>query len=87
MALIQACHDAEIPAGVVNFVCGNSSLIAPHLVRSPIVRKVSLTGSVPVGQEILHLAADGVKKVTMELGGHEPVLVFDDADVEAAARA
>ncbi|MES9875461.1 MAG: NAD-dependent succinate-semialdehyde dehydrogenase [Candidatus Sedimenticola sp. PURPLELP] len=86
MALIQACHDAEIPAGVVNFVCGNSSLIAPYLVRSPIVRKVSLTGSVPVGQEILHLAADGVKKVTMELGGHGPVLVFDDADVEAAAR-
>lgn len=87
MALIEACHDAEIPAGVINFVTGNSSLIAPHLIRSPIVRKVSLTGSVPVGREILHLAADGVKKVTMELGGHGPVLVFADADAEAAARA
>lgn len=87
MGLIQACHDAGIPAGVVNFVTGESSKIAPHLVRSPIVRKVSLTGSVPVGRQMLHLAADGVKKVTMELGGHGPVLVFEDADADAAARA
>jgi len=87
MALVQACHDAGVPPGVVNFVTGESSLIAPHLVKAPAVRKVSLTGSVPVGREILHLAAEGVKKVTMELGGHGPVLVFDDADAEAAARA
>ena len=86
MALIQACHDAGIPAGVVNFVTGDSSLIAPHLIKAEAVRKVSLTGSVSVGQQILHLAADGVKKVTMELGGHGPVLVFGDADAEAAAR-
>lgn len=87
MALIQACHDAGIPPGVVNFVTGRSSLIAPYLVQSPVVRKVSLTGSIPVGREILHLAADGVKKVTMELGGHGPVIVFEDADAIAAARA
>jgi len=87
MALIQACHDAGIPAGVVNFVSGESSLITPHLIKADTIRKVSLTGSVPVGQQILHLAADGVKKVTMELGGHGPVLVFEDADAEAAARA
>jgi len=86
MALIQACHDAKIPSGVVNFVTGDSSRIAPHLVRAEAVRKVSLTGSIPVGRQILHLAADGVKKVTMELGGHGPVLVFDDADADAAAR-
>lgn len=86
MALIQACHDAGIPAGVVNFVSGESSLIAPHLIAANVVRKVSLTGSVPVGRQILHLAADGVKKVTMELGGHGPVLVFNDADADAAAR-
>jgi succinate-semialdehyde dehydrogenase/glutarate-semialdehyde dehydrogenase len=86
MALIQACHDADVPAGVVNFVTGESSKIAPHLIKADAVRKVSLTGSVPVGQQILHLAADGVKKVTMELGGHGPVLVFGDADAEAAAR-
>ena len=83
--IVQACHDAGIPAGVVNFVTGNSSMIAKHLVSSPIVRKVSVTGSVPVGKQILHLAADGVKKVSMELGGHGPVIVFDDADAKAAA--
>jgi len=86
MALIEACNDAGIPAGVVNFVTGESSVIAPHLVKADAVRKVSLTGSIPVGQKILHLAADGVKKVTMELGGHGPVIVFDDADADAAAR-
>jgi succinate-semialdehyde dehydrogenase/glutarate-semialdehyde dehydrogenase len=62
-------------------------MIAEHLIDSPIVRKVSLTGSVPVGKEILRLAAQGVKKVTMELGGHAPVLVFPDADVVKAAEA
>lgn len=84
-ALVQACHDAGIPAGVVNYVTGNSAMIAKHLVSSPIVRKVSVTGSVPVGKQILHLAADGVKKVSMELGGHGPVIVFADADPEKAA--
>jgi len=84
-AIVQACHDAGIPAGVVNFVTGNSSMIAKHLISSPVVRKVSVTGSVPVGKQILHLAADGVKKVSMELGGHGPVIVFDDADPEQAA--
>lgn len=86
-ALVQACHDAGIPAGAVGFVTGNSQMIAEKLVRSPIVRKVSVTGSVPVGKEILHLAADGVKKVSMELGGHGPVVVFDDVDAEAVAEA
>lgn len=85
MGIVQACHDAGLPAGAVNLVTGNSKLIAEHLIRSPIVRKVSVTGSVPVGKEILKLAADGVKKVSMELGGHGPVLVFDDADPIAAA--
>ena len=84
-AIVQACHDAGIPKGVVNFVTGNSSMIAKHLISSPVVRKVSVTGSVPVGKEILHLAADGVKKVSMELGGHGPVIVFEDADAEKAA--
>ena len=85
MGIVQACHDAGIPEGVVNLVTGNSRRIAEHLIRSPIVRKVSLTGSVPVGKEMLRLAADGVKKVSMELGGHAPVLVFEDADAAAAA--
>ena len=83
--LVKACHDAGIPEGVVNLVTGNSSMIAEHLIKSPIIRKVSVTGSVPVGKQILHLAADGVKKVSMELGGHGPVIVFDDVDAAAAA--
>jgi succinate-semialdehyde dehydrogenase/glutarate-semialdehyde dehydrogenase len=86
-AIIRACHDAGIVPGAVNMVTGNSSRIAEQLIRSPIVRKVSLTGSTPVGKQLLHLCADGVKKATMELGGHAPVLVFEDADVEAAAEA
>lgn len=84
-AIVQACHDAGIPPGVVGFVTGNSSLIAKHLVTADAVRKISVTGSVPVGKEILQLAADGVKKVSMELGGHGPVIVFDDVDAKAAA--
>lgn len=83
--LVEACADAGIPAGVVNYVTGNSGMIAKHLISSPVVRKVSVTGSVPVGKQILHLAADGVKKVSMELGGHGPVIVFDDYDAEKAA--
>ncbi|TPW32941.1 NAD-dependent succinate-semialdehyde dehydrogenase [Pararhizobium mangrovi] len=84
-ALVEACHDAGITKGAVNYLTGQSSMIAERLVASPIVRKVSVTGSVPVGKQILRLAAEGVKKVSMELGGHGPVLVFDDADAEAVA--
>ena len=85
MHMIQACKDAGLPDGVVNFVTGKSSFISKYLIESPIVKKVSLTGSVEVGKEILHMAADGIKKVSMELGGHAPVLVLNDADVTAAA--
>jgi len=85
LCLAQACHDAGIPAGVVNVVTGNSDMISRHLCTSPIIRKVTLTGSVPVGKELLHLCADGIKPVTMELGGHSPVVVFEDADIDQAA--
>jgi succinate-semialdehyde dehydrogenase / glutarate-semialdehyde dehydrogenase len=85
MAVVQALTDAGCPAGVVNVVTGDSRFISEHLVRSPIVRKISLTGSTGVGRQMLHLAADGIKRVSMELGGHAPVLVFEDADVEYAA--
>lgn len=85
MAIVQACHDAGIPHGVVNLVTGDSAFISRHLIASPIVRKISLTGSVPVGKHLMRLAADGMKKVSMELGGHAPVVVFEDSDpVEAA---
>jgi succinate-semialdehyde dehydrogenase/glutarate-semialdehyde dehydrogenase len=87
MSVVQACHEAGIPAGAVNLVTGDSRRLANHLIGSPLVRKVSLTGSVPVGKEILRLAAQGVKRVSMELGGHAPVVVFRDADVVKAAEA
>ncbi len=85
MAVVQALHDAGLPAGVVSMVTGDSAFISEYLVSSPIVAKVTLTGSTAVGKRLLHLAADHVKRVTMELGGHAPVLVFEDADVDFAA--
>ncbi len=87
LCLALACKEAGIPPGVVNVVTGDSSRISRHLIRSPVIRKVSLTGSVEVGQQILRLCADEIKAVSMELGGHCPVLVFEDADVESAAEA
>ncbi len=85
MALIQCCHDAGLPAGAVNLLTGRASEIGPALMASPVVRKVSLTGSTDVGKQLLRDAADTVKRVSMELGGHAPVIVFEDADAEAIA--
>ena len=85
MAVVQALHDAGLPPGTVNLVTGDSGFISEVLVGSPKVAKITLTGSTSVGRKMLHLAADGIKRVSMELGGHAPVLVFEDADVEWAA--
>src|SRR5690554_459060 len=87
LLLAEACAQAGIPAGVVTMLTGRSKQISERLIASDHVRKVSLTGSVPVGRTLLHAAAETVTSVSMELGGHAPVLVFADADVEAAARA
>ena len=85
LMLAKACHEAGIPPGVVNMVTGSSSMISKQLIASDVIRKITLTGSVPIGQDLLHQAAEGIKSVTMELGGHSPVLVFDDCDVDMAA--
>jgi succinate-semialdehyde dehydrogenase/glutarate-semialdehyde dehydrogenase len=85
LCLAQACHDAGVPPGVVNVVTGDPAQISTHLIRSPIIRKVSLTGSLAVGRELMRLCADEIKPVTMELGGHAPVLVFEDAAIDFAA--
>ena len=85
MAVVQALHDAGLPPGTVNLVTGDSGFISEVLVGSPKVAKITLTGSTSVGRKMLHLAAEGIKRVSMELGGHAPVLVFEDADVEEAA--
>ena len=85
LCLAAACHDGGLPAGVANFVTGDSAHISRQLIASDVIRKVSLTGSVPVGRQILRLCAEGIKPASMELGGHSPVLVFEDADVDQAA--
>lgn len=85
LCIVQACHDADIPPGVVNVVTGNSPMISKHLIASNVIRKVSLTGSVPVGKKILQMCAERIIPVSMELGGHAPVIVFEDTDVEQAA--
>ena len=80
--LIRCLADAGLPAGVVQLVHGVPDAVSRHLLASPVIRKVSFTGSVPVGKHLMKLAADGLKRVTMELGGHAPVLIFDDCDLE-----
>lgn len=84
IALMQCVVDAGIPADAAQLVYGVPDMVSRHLIASPIIRKVSFTGSVPVGKHLLKLCADGVKRTTMELGGHAPVLVFDDCDLEKA---
>ncbi|RZS77119.1 NAD-dependent succinate-semialdehyde dehydrogenase [Pigmentiphaga kullae] len=85
VAMARLFHDAGLPPGVLNIVWGVPSEISSYLIESPIVRKISFTGSVPVGKQLSALAGAHMKRTTMELGGHSPVLVFDDADVEPAA--
>ncbi|QIM48473.1 NAD-dependent succinate-semialdehyde dehydrogenase [Pusillimonas sp. DMV24BSW_D] len=84
VALAQIFEDAGLPPGCLNIVWGNPPEVSQHLITSPIVRKVSFTGSVPVGKHLASLAGAHMKRITMELGGHSPVVVFDDADIDAA---
>lgn len=86
IALVRALHDAGLPEGCLNLVWGVPAEISDYLIRSPIVRKVSFTGSTSVGKQVAALAASHMKRMTMELGGHAPVLIFDDADIDATAK-
>lgn len=83
-ALVQALHDAGLPSGVVNLVFGEPSRISSYLIAHPSIRKISFTGSVTVGKQLATLAGQQMKRATMELGGHAPVLIFEDADVDLA---
>jgi len=83
--LVKCFAEAGVPAGVVNLVFGVPAEVSEHLIPKKAVKKVSFTGSVPVGKHLAQLAAKGMKKATMELGGHSPVVVFEDADPEKAA--
>ncbi len=86
VAIARCFQDAGTPPGVLNVVFGVPDTVSRHLLASPIPRKVSFTGSVPVGKHLQKLAADTLKRCTMELGGHAPVIVFDDADIDSAIK-
>ena len=84
-AMAVLAEEAGVPPGVLNVVCGQDSrAIGGEITRNPIVRKLSFTGSTEVGKLLIQQCADTVKKVSMELGGNAPFIVFDDADIEAA---
>ncbi len=85
LALARVLDDAGLPKGVLQVVFGVPDQVSSHLIASPIIRKVTFTGSVPIGRLLSARAAEGVKPITLELGGHGPVLVFADADIEKAA--
>lgn len=82
--LIRAFADAGIPAGVINLVYGVPAEISEYLIPHPVIRKISFTGSTPIGKQLAALAGLHMKRATMELGGHAPVIVCDDADIAKA---
>jgi succinate-semialdehyde dehydrogenase/glutarate-semialdehyde dehydrogenase len=83
--LVKCFADAGLPAGVLNLVFGVPAEVSEHLIPAEAVKKISFTGSIPVGKHLAALAGKSMKKATMELGGHSPVVVFADADPEKAA--
>jgi succinate-semialdehyde dehydrogenase/glutarate-semialdehyde dehydrogenase len=84
--LLRAFADAGVPAGVVNLVYGTPSEISEYLIPHPVIRKISFTGSTAVGKQLAALAGLHMKRVTMELGGHAPAIVFNDADIDVATK-
>ncbi|MBV9735450.1 MAG: NAD-dependent succinate-semialdehyde dehydrogenase, partial [Acidisphaera sp.] len=84
--LVRAYADAGVPEGVVNLVFGVPADISEYLIPHPVIRKVSFTGSTAVGKHLAALAGRHMKRITMELGGHAPAIVFDDADLEHASK-
>ncbi len=85
-ALIRAFVDAGVPAGAIGLVYGNPAEISGYLIPHPVIRKISFTGSTVVGKQLAALAGQHMKRVTMELGGHAPVIVADDADIDLAVK-
>src|SRR3546814_14909689 len=81
-AIMRGIADAGVPGDVVQLVYGDPDMISRHLLASPVIRKVSFTGPTAVGQHLMKLAAEGVKRITMELGGHAPVRGVAECDLE-----
>ncbi|MBL0419065.1 NAD-dependent succinate-semialdehyde dehydrogenase [Ramlibacter sp. AW1] len=86
VAAMVACLADELPPGVIQLVYGVPAEVSQALVTSPVIRKVSFTGSVPVGRHLAQLAGRHLKRITLELGGHAPVIVCEDADLDRAVR-
>jgi succinate-semialdehyde dehydrogenase/glutarate-semialdehyde dehydrogenase len=86
LAMAELSRRAGLPAGVLNVITGSAAVIGTELTANPIVRKLSFTGSTEVGRKIMAQCADTVKKVSLELGGNAPFIVFDDADVDQAVQ-
>ncbi|MCA9067366.1 MAG: NAD-dependent succinate-semialdehyde dehydrogenase, partial [Planctomycetaceae bacterium] len=84
LALAEAVHEVGLPAGVFQLVVGRAQEIAAEMFSNPNCRKVTFTGSTEVGHELIRLAATNVTKLSLELGGHAPFIVFDDADLDLA---
>src|SRR6185295_19414497 len=85
-ALVRAFGDAGMPPGVLGLVYGNPAEISSYLIPHPVVRKVTFTGSIAVGKQLAALAGQHMKRATMELGGHAPVIVCEDADIALAVK-
>lgn len=84
IVLTEICHEAGVPKGVVNVVTGPGPSVGDAIVKHPDVDKVAFTGSTPVGKDIMEKASQTLKRITLELGGKSPNIVFDDADIDAA---
>src|SRR6202008_2789779 len=84
MVLIEALHEADLPKGLLNVVTGLGSVVGAELVRNPDVAKISFTGSVAVGEQIMRDGAKTMKRVTLELGGKSPTILLDDAALDQA---
>jgi acyl-CoA reductase-like NAD-dependent aldehyde dehydrogenase len=87
LRIAELLHAGGLPAGVFNVVTGRGAVAGQALVEHPLVRKIAFTGSTPVGKSLMAAAAQDVKRVTLELGGSDPMIVCDDADLDAAASA
>ena len=85
MELVDICRESGVPEGVVNLLSGDPASVSEQLIESDIVKKVSITGSTRVGKLILKKAADKVQRVTMELSGHSPFIVFEDSNIDTVA--
>jgi len=85
-ALVAVFADAGVPAGVINLVFGDPARISSYLIPHPTIKKISFTGSTAVGKQLASVAGLHMKRVTMELGGHAPAIVFEDADLDRAVK-